>query len=195
MPIGAFLRQNEALAIRQSLGASSRSLAHMEPKTIDLKPNYEADLQFRWHMCFNRFKVEKLDNGKIVNFAYVVDHADPRELVRVFISNEGLFQMRKSVESYLPSLSGVGDPGEKIEEFGVPERRFSPLFTNHIRLARSGDTAEIACYMAMLTFLADEIVGRRKKGSSMPLVPVALLHSTVPIHYRFICSVLDGVKE
>jgi hypothetical protein len=167
----------------------------MEPKTIDLKANYEADLQFRWHMCFNRFKVEKADNGKIVNFAYVVERVDPRELVRVFISNEGLLHMLKSVKEYLPTLSGVGDPGEAVEDFGTPERRFSPLFTNHIRLARSGDTAEIACYMVMLSFLADEVAGRRKKDSSMPVMPVALLHSTVPIHYRFICSVLDGVKE
>lgn len=166
----------------------------MDARKVELKINYETDLQFRWHMCFNRFKVEKAANGKTVDFAYVVDGAEPRELVKVFISDEGLRQLADSVKTYLPTLSGVKDPGEEVERLGVPERRFSPLFTNNIRLARSGETAEIACYMIMLSLLADELGGRRKKDSQMPVVPVALLHSTVPIHYRFICRLLDGVK-
>jgi hypothetical protein len=163
------------------------------PIKVELTLDYAgASPPFRWQMCFNRFTIDILPNGKLVDFAYV-DGDQARDIVRIFISKEGLLHLKDSVAQYLPRLSGTQDPGPDVEDIPHAVRRFSPLFSNHVRMAHSGGTAEIAFYMITLSQIADEIRGQRKKGAPMPVLPVALLHSAISVHYRFICRVLDNV--
>jgi hypothetical protein len=165
-------------------------------KEIKLQLDPSGNLNFRWQMCFNRFVIETVETGKIVNFAYasIVNKAEAcAEIVPIFISNEGLSQLKKTAKKYLSAFASVEDPGPEIENIPTA-RRFSPLFSNHVRMSRSGGTAEVVFSTIMLTFIADEAQGTRKPGP-FPLVPVALLHSTIPVHYRLICQLLDDVND
>ena len=131
----------------------NRLLSPMPPPgQINLKIEYEQYLDFRWQMYFDRFSVEQVPNGKIISFSYASQGTTP-EIVPVFVSDQGLHQLLGSATEYLPGFTGVADPGPAIEELPNPSKRFSPLFSNHIRLARSGDTAEIAFYAILLNFI------------------------------------------
>jgi hypothetical protein len=106
--------------------------------------------------------------------------------------------MKASVAGYLPDFAGVGRPAADTEKIASSFRRFSPLFSNHVRLARSGGCAEMAFYTTMLSLIVDEITGRRRKSrnsSDFPLIPVALLHSDVEVHYLLVCRLLEGVDS
>ena len=161
---------------------------------LDLNVDYSTNLQFRWQMRFNRFAIENTVGGRTALLSFVAGDAT-QEIVPVFITDEGLMQLKTSVKEYLPGFSDTEDPGPEVEKLPIGVRRFSPLFSNHVRLARSGENAEISFYTLMLTFIADEVRGIRKKNSPMPLVPVALVHSSLPVHFRLLCRLLDGVKE
>lgn len=161
---------------------------------VDLKLDHAANLDFKWQMYFNRFSIEEVPEGKIASFAYQKSiNSSASEIVPVFIPHEGLKQLKESSTKYLPAFVGTEDPGEKVE--ALPDaRRFSPMFGNHIRLSRSGQSAEIAIFSIMLTILVDRLNGKGKTRDTFPLIPVALLHSSIPVHYRFICKLLDGLE-
>jgi hypothetical protein len=194
------LRSNSTLAVALALWDKKRSVARLrmpELKEIKLNLDPSANLNFRWQMCFNRFSIETIATGKIVNFAYVsiVEKKEVcAEVVPVFISDEGLEQLKRTSHDYISGFADVEDPGPEIEQIPSAGRRFSPLFSNHLRLSRSGGTAEIVLSTLMLTFLADEARGSRKPGTVFPMVPVALLHSSIPVHYRFVCQLLDTIE-
>jgi hypothetical protein len=160
---------------------------------VELKPDHGADLHFRWQMYFNRFKVEEMDGGKMVSFAYQKDlNSNAAEIVPIFIPIEGLVQLKEGAASYLPGFAGTEDPGESVEV--MPQARcFSPLFGNHVRLSRSGKTAEIVIFTMLLTLIIDKMKNVGKKRDEFPIAPVALFHSSIPIHYRLICKLLDGI--
>src|SRR5258708_4354856 len=127
-----------------------------EFKKIELSFNYGANLSFRWQMFFNRFAIEQVANGKMVSFASVYE-GQAAEIVPVLISKEGLFQLRESVEKYLSGFSGAGEAGQETEKLPAGARRFSALFSNHVRASRSGETAELVFYTMPLALLVDEM--------------------------------------
>jgi hypothetical protein len=192
-------RKNAAAAVlmahcRLAFGPHSSSFGAVPPPNrLDLKIDFPGAQQFRWQMYFNRFVVEEVKGGRQVSFAFFDGKLTP-EIVPIFISHEGLLQLRASAEPYLPGFTGIEDPGDETEELPVGARRFSPLFSNHVRLARSGGSAEIVFCTIMLTHIADVMNDLRKVGDKIPLVPVALLHSSVPVHYRFLLRVLEGIS-
>lgn len=161
---------------------------------VELKLDHGADVQFRWHMFFNRFSVEPLDDGKLVSFSYQKTANSVGETIPIFIPREGLLQLKESSKDYLPGFAGIEDPGEAVEL--LPEgKRFSPMFGNHVRLSRSGKSAEIAIFTIMLCLMIDKMKNAGKKRDELPLVPVGLFHSTIPIHFRLICKLLEGIEE
>ena len=103
--------------------------------------------------------------------------------------------MKATANDYISGFADVDDPGPEVEQIPGVARKFSPLFSNHVRLSRSGGVAEVVFSTLMLTFLADEARGARKQGSAFPMVPVALLHSPIPVHYRLVCQLLDNLDD
>lgn len=162
------------------------------PKKIELSFNYGAHLKFAWQMFFNRFTVEPDGKGKVVSFASVYE-GQAKEIVPIRFSREALIQCRMSVEQYLPGLSGTEEAPSDTGKLPAGVKRFSNLFCNHIRLSHSGECAEVALYIIPMSLIADEILGRRKPKGDMPVVPVAMLHSDMSVHYRFINQLLDGI--
>jgi len=165
-----------------------------KPKTLELSFNYSADLAFRWQMFFNRFTVERVESGRIVSFAFAYE-GRASEIVPVMISDEGLIQLRHSAEKYLSNFAGAASAPSETEKLPAEARRFSPLFSNHVRLSRSGKNAEVIFYTVPLSFIADEIAGRRKPKSDMSLIPVAILHSSDSVHYRLLNRLLDDIPD
>jgi|GEM_PF-3714284 len=166
-------------------------------KKLELSLNYStpsAPMQFAWQMHFNRFAIEPEGTGKIVSFASVYD-GQAKEIVPIYFSRIALIQCRQSVETYLPTIANVGDAPADTEKLPSGVKRFSNLFSNQIRFSRSAEIGEIALYTIPLSFLADEIHGRRKPKGDMPIVAVALLHSDVKVHCRLINRLLEGVPS
>ena len=162
---------------------------------VELKLNHTANLDFRWQMYFNRFKVEPTEGGKLVSFAYQkTANSLAAEIVSIFIPIEGLLKLREGSKDYLPGFAGTEDPGEEVEL--LPDvRRFSPMYGNHVRLSRSGKSAEVAIFTMLLSELVDRLRDTKQKSSDFPLIPVGLFHSNFPIHYRLMCKLLEGVEE
>ena len=164
-----------------------------QQKDISIEVNVAQATNFRWQMFFNRFRVEESPSGRLVSFASVYD-GQAAEVVSVLLSIDGLTQLRRGAESYLPTLVGVGDAPEDTERLPAGSRRFSSLFSNHVRASRTGAVAEIGFYTIPISAIADEVQGRRRKGD-ISVVPVALLHSSTEVHYRLLNRLFENLPE
>jgi hypothetical protein len=161
-------------------------------KKVEISFDYYANVRFAWQLFFNRFSIEDAPVGKLVCFASVYEGKAP-EILPVVIGKDALVQLRSSVETYLPQLAGAPDAPSDTEKLPNETKRMSSMFVNHIRLARSGNTAELMFYTVPLSFIADEIRGTRKAKSQMSAIPVAILHSSLSVHYRFLNRLLNDV--
>ena len=142
-------------------------------------------------MAFNAFSVEKVSNGVLLRVAYVVGRDAAAEIVPILLNYEGLEQFTKSATTYIeelgetPAYSGGALPSV---------RSFSPLFSNHLRAARSGSSAEFAFYTIPLKDIAQVAKGELATGSKVTCVNVALLHSDVMLHQQVVLSLVASQK-
>lgn len=158
-------------------------------KSVGLRVNYGAP-NFRWQMVFNSFSVERLSNGTLLRVAYVVNSA-AAEVVPILVCEEGLKQFSDSAVTY------VQDLGEPVPFAGphIPStaRVFSPLFSNHIRIARSGSSAEFAFYTIPLKEIAQAAKGNLPANAQVDCVQVALLHSGVTLHQQVVLALIASL--
>ena len=150
------------------------------------KPNY------RWQMLFNSFEIERLDYGVMVRVAFVYSRPGyertAAEIVPFIISNEGLEQLKETSKKYVTQFGTVAP----LEQPPLPAaRQFSPLFANHVRLARSGGCAEIALYTVPLMEVAAAARGQRAEDADVECVQVGLLHSDTLTHERLVLGLLS----
>lgn len=145
---------------------------------------------FRWQMAFNAFSIEKVSNGSLLRFAYVVGNT-AAEIVPILINDEGVTQFGEASTSYIeefgqvPSYAGPALPSV---------RTFSPLFSNHLRASRSGSSGEFAFYTVPLKDVAQAAKGQMAASIKVSCVQVALLHSDVALHQQVVLALLASGK-
>ena len=145
---------------------------------------------FKWQMVFNTFWVERLTNGVMVKTAYLVQGA-PAEVLSVLVATEGIQHLKESATNYLRDFAEI----EPVSVQPLPMGKyFSPMFSNHVRLARSGDSGEIAFFTVPLHDIANAARGNISRGASVRAVQVALLHSDVAVHYRLVLELIKLAK-
>lgn len=158
-------------------------------KRINLTIDHETP-DFRWQMFFNAFSVERLDNGALLKVAHVTNNTAP-EIVPIFVSREGIEHFRESATEYIQSFGAT----EPYSGPGLPSTRtFSPLFSNFIRVAHSGQSAEFSFFTVPLRVIAEVA----KKGSidgsiKIKCVQVALLHSDLKLHHQVVVALIAAL--
>lgn len=161
-----------------------------DTKNVSLKVAY-GEPAFKWQMVFNTFDVETIESGRIVRFAFTTN-GYAAEVVRVFVSNEGLEQLWKSAQDYIKRFGQVEPTKPPVIP---PSREFSPLFSNHVRLATSGGSAEIAFYTVLLQDIANVATGVLPQDTLVNCAPIALLHSGVHVHRLLVMELLKDFKD
>jgi hypothetical protein len=143
---------------------------------------------FQRNMYFNRFRVEKQGNGKLVDFAFVrkgqvLDHFSS------FISNVDLANNRQRLETYIQQTPTELEDPEAEGEF--------PNVTPHcvvsfrmIQASRADDSAELL----LINFPLFLLVTQRDQvpEPSVQADPVAMLSTSLPIQRRFLLELLMG---
>ncbi|MGH8019856.1 MAG: hypothetical protein ACREIA_16575 [Opitutaceae bacterium] len=150
---------------------------------------------FRWQMYFNTFEITRVKSGCFVSFAYIHQGSETytaAEIVPVFFSYEGMLTLRDSTREYLSSMAA-----EPLTRIPLPPgvRRFSPLFANYARLARSGESAEVGLFTIPLHTIAAANKGQIRETDVVHAVPVALLHSDLRLHMNLVVSILDSIDS
>ena len=138
-------------------------------------------------MVFNHFWIEAIGESRIIRFAYVQQGVAPH-IVPVYISQEGLKSLRESAKTYIANFVDV--PPYKSIEMPVA-KQFSPLFANIVRLAHSGDAAELCFYTVTLSDIAQVAMGVAKASDKTAAIPTALMHSGLLIHQQVVIELLS----
>lgn len=160
-------------------------------KEVMLKLAVHKEHNFKWQMVFNTYDIEKLPQGVIVRFAYVQKSGMASEIVPVLISAEGLMHLKDSAVKYLQEFSpkSGSTPLRPIPEV----KQFSPLFSNHLNVSKSGGLGEVLLQTILLQDIANVSLGRVPPGTEIQTVEVGLFHSDVPTHERLILDLVSLV--
>lgn len=137
--------------------------------------------EFKWQMLFNAFWFERITFGVMARVAYLQAGTAP-EIVSIMISDEGLGKLKESTAKYLQQIAMV--PNAAAMPPMPLTRMFTPLFSNHVSLARSGNAGEIAFYTVMLSDIANAARGNLPDNKVEP-IHVAVLYSDIETQLRF----------
>lgn len=139
-------------------------------------------------MPFNVFKIEPVENGKIMHFGYLQGSSVLNQF-SCFISTEDITRNSKNVRSYFERL-----PQPQLVD--MPTVLMKPKETvtiaRYLNLSRVGTIAEIA--LIMFPLLATIV--KNPDGKKLPItgIPVALLTSSLPIHQMFLMELFKETK-
>lgn len=155
---------------------------------------------YRRYLRFNRFQVDSIDNGKILQCAFATDTGIELCRYSAFVSIADLQNNTPQVGPYLGEIGHTPPPSAKWAQ-GVPWSvpSSAPMdMIRHFSLARAGENGEIGLFSFPVGAVLNGRKSQQDKSDAVNAIsidPIALLSSSLDAHVAILLELFSDIIE